>query len=251
MKGYQLPKKTGQAKDVFDLMYPDNTASCYVCHDGSPGAITPYGNMYIQAGGTKLGTMSAFHAIESMDADNDGINNGLEIRTGTNPNVANAINGKIASNPQGGDILVSDSSVLSVYATPIQDLYAEFGVTLADGQQLLSEAQFSYTQNTIAPVTVAFTKASAYGTVKVHELTSAGISQEIPSTVTSFGNITFTASTSTPKIVVESTIDPMEGSSSSGGCLAVTSLPLSILLLFFLLFLHSYQRKNEPQASIT
>ncbi len=241
MKGPKALDKTGQAKDVFDLMYPDNTASCYVCHN-SARVNTPYGKMYVQEGGTKVGTMSALHAIESLDADNDGINNGLEIRTGTDPNVANTINGMIGNNPTDGDILLSGSNLSAVSVTPVQDVYSAFGVELNQGQQLMGQAQFTYTQSSIAPVTVAFTKASAYGTVKVHELTSVGSSKEIPSTITSFGNVTFTASTTSPKIIVESGIDPMESPSSGGvGCFTSTFMPVS---LFFILLLFAFKKRK-------
>ena len=233
--------KPGKAKDLFDLMYPNNTASCYVCHVGNPGALTPYGSMYVQNAGTKLGTMSALHAIEGLDADNDGINNGLEIRTGTDPNIATSLTGVLGVNNIDGDILVSGANVSVVSVTPVQDLYTAFGVNLPQGQQLLGNAQFSYTQNTIAPVTVAFTKASGYGTVKVYEQTAVGASKEIPSSVTVLGNITFTATSTNPTIAVESTIDLME-SNASGGCLMGTSLPLGLMLLLLVATL--FKRKK-------
>lgn len=237
--------RPGKAKDLFDLMYPDNTASCYVCHLGNPGTLTPYGSMYVQNGGTKFGTMSALHAVEDLDADNDGINNGLEIRTGTDPNIATSLTGVLGVNSIDGDILVLGTNVSVVNVIPVQDLYAEFGIKLPQGQQLLGNAQFSYTQNSIAPVTVAFTKASGYGTVKVYEQTAVGASKEIPSSVTALGNIKFTATSTNPTIAVESTIDLMESgtSGSSGGCLLGTSLPLGLMLL--LLVATVLKRKNE------
>lgn len=231
----------GKAKDLFDVMYPGNTASCYVCHSTNTRTPTPtptpYGTMYKENGGTKVGTMSALHAIEDLDADNDGINNGLEIRLGTDPNVANAAPGIIGTDATNGDILLSGSNITSVQVTPVQDLYSEFGVSLPAGQQLLGNAQFSYQQSSISPVTVAFTKASGYGTVKVYEQTSVGTSQEIPSTITSLGNITFTATSTNPKIAIESTIDPMEPASSGGGCLSMPSMPLGMLVLLVTIML--------------
>jgi hypothetical protein len=72
---------------AFDNVYPGNTIECLVCHTGGPGAFTSYGNQYVAAGGTNgFGSIAAIRAIDKLDADNDGIENGFEINAGDNPN---------------------------------------------------------------------------------------------------------------------------------------------------------------------
>jgi hypothetical protein len=78
---------TATKPGAFESVYPGNTIECLVCHTGGPGAFTSYGKQYLAAGGTNgFGSVVAIQAIDTSDADNDGIGNGIEINAGDNPN---------------------------------------------------------------------------------------------------------------------------------------------------------------------
>ena len=76
---------------LFDTMYPGNSVTCFVCHDGTPGAFTPYGYQYVSNGGTNAeGSYMALKLIEGLDADGDGSMNIEEIQLGHDPNDADS-----------------------------------------------------------------------------------------------------------------------------------------------------------------
>jgi len=213
--------------------YPGSGASCYVCHVGSPGALTSYGVLYKGSGGDKRGTLAAMVAIEGLDADGDGVNNVLEFRTATDVNNPASNSGVVGSHASG-DVLVFGSNVATVTLTSATatDLYTDSGVTLASGQEILGGVKVALTLGSSGAITVAY-EDSASGIVNVYEV---GSSTPVPSTVNTSGSISFTTTSATPSFYVERTT-PITGGGgggggSSGGCLRdATTTPLMMFLV--------------------
>jgi len=102
--GATTASATTSAKAVFDAEYgaAGSAVSCFVCHTGTPGSMTAYGNQYKAAGGGKNGTLGAILAIDGLDADGDGVTNGAEIAAGTEINPA-----AVPSSSSGGGCVTS------------------------------------------------------------------------------------------------------------------------------------------------
>jgi len=223
--------------------YSGSGASCFVCHTGSPGALTTYGVQYVDAGGAKTGTLSALTDIETLDADGDTLNNALEFRAKKDP-VVSDFSGVLGTSASG-DVLVSGGFVSAVSITPATstDLYSDTGVTLASNQQILGGVSVILTLGAASPVTVTF-QEEATGTVTLYE---AGNTTPITPTVNASGNITFTPSTTAPAFYVLSSIPitPRSGTEQpvSGGCLTGVSSSFDMLVIVFLLSLIVFVRR--------
>jgi len=235
-----------EAKALFDQNYPGNTTACTVCHISANGKpLTAYGTGYVGAGGQKAGTLAAIKKVEELDPDFDTINNGLEIRSGTDPNSPDTITGALGTSTEAsGDVLVQGSSVGTVTVTALTDAYSELGLTLASGQEILSNVKVSFLVGNLDPLTITYAKDSPSGTVKVHEVTGLGSVNTVSATSSSSGSVTFTPTVTNLTIAIEHTPAVQATDSGGGGCLT-DSLSAPLTLLFTMLTLGFFARKRD------
>jgi len=102
---------------IVDQKYPgaNITNSCFICHTGTPGAMTSYGNQFKNVGGTGggLGTVAQLTAIDGLDADGDGISNGTEIMNATGTgNTDVIVNPNAPADSSGGCVTSSVTTPL-------------------------------------------------------------------------------------------------------------------------------------------
>ncbi|MDQ6977108.1 MAG: hypothetical protein Q9M75_03245 [Ghiorsea sp.] len=104
---------------IVDQKYPgaNITNSCFICHTGTPGAMTSYGNQFKNVGGTGggLGTVAQLTAIDGLDADGDGTTTGTEITNATGTGNTDVIvnpNAPAASSSGGGCVTSSVTTPL-------------------------------------------------------------------------------------------------------------------------------------------
>jgi len=252
MLGVQLSAVTvyasHTAKVTFDNIYPGNTTSCFVCHNGSPGILTLYGNAYVSKGGINLGTAPAIVAIETLDSDVDTINNVLEIRTGTSPNNSTAlVNAVVATNLMSGDILISGPNVGGVTLAPVADPYVELGLSLPAGQAILGGIKTAFSLGTLGPVTITFTAAAASGIVKAHQITGTGTSTTLTTVTSRSGNVTFTPTSTVATVVIEYTKPANTQLPPTTGCLTSNMLSIPMLLCFGLLVMAVTSRRHRKK----
>jgi len=113
--GAYLANASSNSKAIFDVEYPGNSITCFVCHTGTPGSLTAYGTQYINNGGFSAGSLAAIQAIDSLDADNDGMSNGAAIAAGIDPNGGSSSGGGTEQASVTGCVTSSLSTPLMLF----------------------------------------------------------------------------------------------------------------------------------------
>jgi len=151
--------------NLIDAQYPNNTASCLVCHTGYPGTMTRYGLLFKAAGGAGGGvsTTVTIGQIDGLDADADGFTNGQEFNGKSDVNLAantpfTAATGGLAL----ANVYVSGDPQAVEFA--ITDIYTQASITLPTGKEVLGgttattgvAVDIYATPSAVTPVTLLF-----------------------------------------------------------------------------------------------
>ena len=118
-----------QALTNFNANYATNVTSCNLCHGGIP-SLNAFGSDFLAQGGFKSAYAANFAALDGLDSDANGTNNGIQIRTDAlSPADANITLASLSAGlPQDPASVVG--CVTSLATTPLMMFLALFGLGL-------------------------------------------------------------------------------------------------------------------------
>ena len=230
----------------FNEYYADNPSSCSLCHDSTGLIKTAYGNQWYSELLTNdpYSYYGSFFSVGELDADGDGIPNGIEIVSGNDVNVNAPLIGTFLS--------------LSPYAQPlmwVEDNPAIISPSLLQGATDTNEflnVRLSLKLSELKPITFAYSQIFTGWNINYYEVVNGKQSQAtvVKTTNGRHGKITLLPHDLNSVFFVTADIgDPLPSDfGKGGGCITSGSLFAYFFLAALLIMLVNQRQYRKAKT---